>query len=89
MIGAAAKGLQFGMPAISQMFNLGPTATQALKTIGNAAPWLDRGGDVVETGIEYNKYPTKPKFEKKEKEITPQQKEFLQKLSSYNFGNVK
>lgn len=89
MIGAAARGLQFGMPAISQMANLGPKAAQVLKNIGNAAPWLDRGGDVVETTTEYNKYPTKPKFEKKEKEITPQEKEFLQKLSGYNFGIVK
>ena len=89
MVGAAAKGLQLGMPAISQMVNLGPRVTQALKTIGNAAPWADRGGDVVEGVTEYNKYPTKPKFEKKEKEVTPQEKEFLQKLSRYNFGIVK
>jgi len=89
MVGAAAKGLQLGMPAISQMANLGPRVAQALKTIGNAAPWADRGGDVVEGVIEYNKYPTKPKFEKKEKEMTPQQKEFLKKLSGYNFANVK
>ena len=89
MIGAAARGLQLGLPAVSQMANLGPKATQALRTIGNSAPWLDKGGDVVEVGMEYNKYPTKPKFEKKEKQITQQQKEFLQKLSGYNFGNVK
>lgn len=89
MVGAAAKGLQLGMPAISQMANLGPRAAQALKTIGNSAPWVDRGNDVAEGVTEYNKYPTKPKFEKKEKEMTLQEREFLQKLSRYNFANVK
>jgi hypothetical protein len=89
MVGAAARGLQLGLPAVSQMANLGPKAAQALKTIGNAAPWVDRGNDVAEGVTEYRKYPTKPKFEKKEKEMTPQQKEFLEKLSRYRFANVK
>ncbi len=85
----AGKFAKFGLNLASQIANMPSKAVKALKILGNAAPWLEKGKDVSDVAAQYINYPTKPKFRQEEKEMTPQQKEFLQKLSQYNFGNVK
>jgi hypothetical protein len=85
----AGRAAKTGFTLASNIANMPQKAAKVLKFLGNASPWVDRISDASDVVNQYLEYPTKPKFEKKEKEMTPQQKEFLQKLSGYNFGNVK
>ena len=85
----AGRFAKFGLNLASKIANMPAKAAKALKILGSAAPWLEKGKDAFDVAQEYIKYPTKPKFRQEEQEMTPQQKEFLQKLSEYKFGNVK
>jgi hypothetical protein len=79
-------GAKYGLHFLSK-FPSRAAAQKILLGLGDAAPYIDSGLDVIEGVESYNDYPNKPRFEPKK--MTPQQKEFLQKLSEYNFGNVK
>jgi hypothetical protein len=54
--------------------------------LGNTAPWVDRGKDVAEGGNSYLEYENKPRYNQ---ELSPQQREFLKRISQYNFSNMK
>ena len=83
------KSAKLGLYMASGISGLPRKVASGMRSLGVAAPWIDRGSDVVQGVKEYMNYSKKPKFQKKEREMTPKQKEFLQKISSYNFGNVK
>jgi hypothetical protein len=86
-IGRAAKT---GLIAASNIANVPKRAAQVIKVLGNAAPWVDRISDASDVVNQYLEYPTKPKFQKESTQrLTPQQSDFLKKLSQYNFSNGK
>jgi hypothetical protein len=93
--GRIIKGVGQGLKLASQIPNISARAAQVLQGTGVAAPWINRAKDVGEIVGQYIGYPTKPKFNQdvirreEEKSLSPSQKEFLQKISRYNFGNVK
>jgi hypothetical protein len=55
---------------------------QRLRVLAGAAPWIDRGGNVVEGVESYNDYTKKPV----PKDLTGEQKELLSKLIKYKFN---
>jgi hypothetical protein len=83
-VGRMAKFGLHGVANFVQTLPRGAKAAQRLMNLGSAAPYVDLAGDVAESADSYIEYPNKPRFEPKK--MTPQQKEFLQKLSEYNFG---
>jgi hypothetical protein len=86
-VGKAAK---YGLTLASNVANMPKRAAKILSVLGQYSPLADAGGDVVEAIGEYKKYPTKPKFFREQpQDLTPQQNDFLKKISQYNFANVK
>jgi hypothetical protein len=86
-IGRAAKA---GLISASNIANIPRRTAQVLRVLGKSAPWVDRISDATDVVNQYLEYPTKPKFQKPStQKLTPQQKDFLEKISGYNFANVK
>lgn len=86
----AGRAAKTGLNIISNMAKIPPRVAKLIRVIGNSAPWVDKASDTYDVVNEYLDYPTKPKFHKEnEQKLTPQQNEFLNKISKYNFGNVK
>lgn len=75
------KGAAFLAPFVTNA-----NRSKRLLQLGNAAPYIDAGGDIIEGVESYGNYPDKPRFYPG---LTPQQEDVLQKISQYNFGNVK
>jgi hypothetical protein len=75
----AKKGLQGAASLIPTTF---PKVAQRLRVLAGAAPWIDRGGNVVEGVESYNDYTKKPV----PKDLTGEQKELLSKLIKYKFN---
>jgi hypothetical protein len=86
-LGRLAK---YGLKGAANLLSKFPSRAAAAKRmlmLGNAAPYVDAAGDVIEGAESYSDYKDKPRYEPKE--MTPKQEEFLKKLSGYNFGIVK
>jgi hypothetical protein len=85
--GRMAKYGLHGVANFVKTLPMGAKAAQKLMMFGNAAPYIDLAGDAAEAVDLHIDYPNKPRINFET--MTPQQKEFLQKLSEYNFGIVK
>lgn len=86
----AGRLAKYGLTGAANLISKFPSRAALAKRmlmLGNAAPYVDAAGDAIEAVESYSDYKDKPRYEPKE--MTPQQQEFMKKLSQYNFGNVK
>jgi hypothetical protein len=79
-VGKGAKAiLQRAAPLVASI----PRKAKALQMLANASPYIDKAGDAVEAGESYVDYTKKPVPQG----LSLQQKQMLNNLIKYNFGN--
>jgi hypothetical protein len=82
-VAPAGRWAKKGLQGAASLVSMTPRVAQRLRVLAGAAPWVDRGGNVVEGAESYIDYSKKPV----PKDLSPQQKEMLLQLARYRFQN--